>query len=191
MLAGVLLHLIEPPVPVDAAGHGWAGHSGSGQSIHRMPEDARLLVDVQHPQHRAVRSGSECPGRRADRRPPVEHRAVQRDAPAAGLFVRLCGKDDALHPVRKASCSKYFSVRCIARVPPVDRTIENAPRLRSGHIQRKIIFIRVCRALRSAPNAVFTERGVTPNCICSAAFYESAALRASACSPSGELSRSD
>ena len=29
------------------------------------------------------------------------------------------------------------------------------------------------------------------NGICNAAFYESAALRASACSPSGELSRSD
>ena len=29
------------------------------------------------------------------------------------------------------------------------------------------------------------------NSICNAAFYESAALRASACSPSGELSRSD
>ena len=29
------------------------------------------------------------------------------------------------HSVRKASCSKYFSVRCIARVPPVYRTIKN------------------------------------------------------------------
>ena len=29
------------------------------------------------------------------------------------------------------------------------------------------------------------------NGICNAAFYESAALRASACSPSGELSHSD
>ena len=95
MLAGVLLHLIEPPVPVDAAGNGCAGRCGSGQGIHRMPDDARLLVDVRHPQHRAVRQGQRAPVGGLTAALRVEHRAVQRDAPAAGLFVRLCGKDDA------------------------------------------------------------------------------------------------
>ena len=64
------------------------------------------------------------------------------------------------------------------------------------------------QALRSAPNAIFTGGGVEGNGICSAAFYESAALRALARSPEradfprpgedvtagdkkGELSRSD
>ena len=86
MLAGVLLHLIEPPVPVDAAGNGCAGRCGSRQGIHRMPEDARLLVDVRHPQHRAV----------------------QRNAPAAGLFVRLCGKDDAFASGAESVLLKIF-----------------------------------------------------------------------------------
>ena len=45
--------------------------------------------------------------------------------------------------------------------------------------------------LRIFQNCLFTGWVVEENCICSAAFYESAALRASACSPSGELSRSD
>ena len=59
------------------------------------------------------------------------------------------------------------------------RTILNGLRLRSGHVQRKKYFkFRVCRALRSAPNAIFTGGVVTANGICSAAFCESAALRA-------------
>ena len=51
----------------------------------------------------------------------------------------------------------------------------------------------ISRLSRSAERSkrIFTGGVVTPNCICSAAFYESAALRASACSPGGELSRSD
>ena len=79
--------------------------------------------------------------------------------------------------------------------------MECAPRC-SAHLQRKNYFkFRVCRALRSAPNAIFTGGVVTENGICSAAFCESAALRksfwsnrkvyGSARSPSGELSRSD
>jgi len=86
MLAGVLLHLIETPVPVDAAGHGCAGRCGSGQGIHRMPDDTRLLVDVQHPQHRAIRQGQSAPVGGLTAALRVEHRAVQRNAPAAGLF---------------------------------------------------------------------------------------------------------
>jgi len=45
--------------------------------------------------------------------------------------------------------------------------------------------------LRIFQNCLFTGGVVTANGICSAAFYESAALRAGARSPLGELSRSD
>ena len=45
--------------------------------------------------------------------------------------------------------------------------------------------------LRTLRHCIFTGGVVEENSICNAAFYESAALRASACSPSGELSRSD
>ena len=45
--------------------------------------------------------------------------------------------------------------------------------------------------LRTLRYCIFTGGVVAGSSICSAAFYESAALRASACSPSGELSRSD
>ena len=49
----------------------------------------------------------------------------------------------------------------------------------------------VQESLRTFLKPIFTGGVVTGNCICSAAFYESMALRAGACSPSGELSRSD
>ena len=45
--------------------------------------------------------------------------------------------------------------------------------------------------LRTLRHCIFTEGVVEKNDSCSAAFYECAALRASACAPSGELSRSD
>ena len=47
------------------------------------------------------------------------------------------------------------------------------------------------KSLRAFLNPLFTSRVVTENGICSAAFCESAALRVGACSPMGELSRSD
>ena len=108
MLAGVLLHLIEPPVPVDAAGNGCAGCCGSRQGIHRMPDDTRLLVDVLHLQHRAVRQGQRALVGGLTAALWVEHRAVQRDAPAAGLFVRLCGKDDAFASGAESVLLKIF-----------------------------------------------------------------------------------
>ena len=46
-------------------------------------------------------------------------------------------------------------------------------------------------SLRTFLKPFFTGGDVEENGICSAAFCESAALRASACSPLGELSRSD
>ena len=45
--------------------------------------------------------------------------------------------------------------------------------------------------LRTLRHCIFTGGVVEGNSICSAAFYESVAPQAGACSPSGELSRSD
>ncbi len=61
-----------------------------------------------------------------------------------------------------------------------------------GIIQGKIIlYFAILENLRIFQNCLFTRGVVTGNGRCSAAFCESAALRASACSPLGELSRSD
>ena len=58
------------------------------------------------------------------------------------------------------------------------RTILNGLRLRSGHVQRKKYFkFRVCRALRSAPNAIFTGGVVAGNGSCCA------------CSPGGAVAQ--
>ena len=57
--------------------------------------------------------------------------------------------------------------------------------------ERIIYNFAILENLRIFQNCLFTGGVVEGNCICSAAFCESAALRASICSPSGELSRSD
>ena len=56
---------------------------------------------------------------------------------------------------------------------------------------KNIYNFAILENLRIFQNCLFTGGVVEGNCICSAAFCESAALRASACSPLGELSRSD
>ena len=48
---------------------------------------------------------------------------------------------------------------------------------------RTILIFRVQKRLRAFLNPIFTDGVVTENGICSAAFCESMALRASACSP--------
>ena len=53
---------------------------------------------------------------------------------------------------------------------------------------RTILNFGVQKRLRAFLNPIFTDGVITENGICSAAFCESAALRASACSPLGELS---
>ena len=63
-----------------------------------------------------------------------------------------------------------------------------ALRIFSGKI---ILNFGVQKRLRAFLNPIFTDGVVEENSICSAAFCESAALRAGARSPSGELSRSD
>ena len=56
---------------------------------------------------------------------------------------------------------------------------------------KNIYNFAILENLRIFQNCLFTGGVVKENGICSAAFCESAALRAGACSPSGELSRSD
>ncbi len=97
--------------PVTAA----PGTAVSGRASTRVPDDAVLLVDIGHMQHRAVRQGQGAPVGGLTAALRVEHRAVQRNAPAAGLFVRLCGKDDAFAFGAESILLKYFSVRCMAR----------------------------------------------------------------------------
>lgn len=57
VLAGVLLHLVEAPLPVDGAGDGGTGLCRLGQGIHPVPDDAVRLVDVGDMEHRAVGEG--------------------------------------------------------------------------------------------------------------------------------------
>ena len=60
----------------------------------------------------------------------------------------------------------------------------NALRVRFAHHQRKIIFyFAILENLRIFQNCLFTGGVVAGSSICSAAFYESMALRAGACSP--------
>ena len=56
---------------------------------------------------------------------------------------------------------------------------------------KNIYNFAILENLRIFQNCLFTGGVVKENGICSAAFCESAALRAGACSPSGDLSRSD
>ena len=61
------------------------------QGSDRVPDDTRLLVDIGDGQHRAIGKGQGAPVGRLAAALGVEHRAIQRDAPAAGPAVRLCG----------------------------------------------------------------------------------------------------
>ena len=56
---------------------------------------------------------------------------------------------------------------------------------------KNIYNFAILENLRIFQNCLFTGGVVKENSICSAAFYESAALRVGARSPLGELSRSD
>ena len=73
-----------------------------------------------------------------------------------------------------------------------DGTIWNARRVALRIFSGKnILNFGFQESLRTFLKPIFTGGVVTENGICSAAFCESAALQASACSPLGELSRSD
>ena len=75
---------------------------------------------------------------------------------------------------------------------PHGGTIGNALRVALGIFSGKNIYnFAILENLRIFQNCLFTGGVVEGNCICSAAFCESAALGAGARSPLGELSRSD
>ena len=81
-----------------------------------------------------------------------------------------------LHCRKIAENRRKTQKRCKFNLHGQQNDLEWLP-LRFSHVQRKNYFkFRVCRALRSAPNAIFTGGVVKGNCICSAAFCESAAL---------------
>ena len=72
------------------------------------------------------------------------------------------------------------------------KTILNGLRCALAIIRGKNIFnFGFQESLRTFLKPIFTGGDVEETGICSAAFCESAALRAGACSPLGELSRSD
>ena len=107
------------------------------------------------------------------------------------LRVRCAGAPGTADPPQRtlSDFTAYFTTFLRKKIHPprgfstsskmfVEKRIENGFRWRSGHVQRKNYFIfRVCRALRSAPNAIFTGGVVTGNGICCAVFCESAAQR--------------
>ena len=81
---------------------------------------------------------------------------------------------------------------CNTKAPAVDGTIWNALRVALRIISGKIIYnFAILENPRIFQNCLFTGGVVEGNGSCSAAFCKSAALRAGACSPLGELSRSD
>ena len=92
VFAGVLLHFVEPPCPVDAAGHGGAGDSGIGQGVHPVPDDAALLVDIGDGEPGSVRQGQGAVVGGLAAAFGVKDRAIQRELPAAPA-VRFGSKD--------------------------------------------------------------------------------------------------
>ena len=123
VLAGVLLHLVEAPLPVDGAGDGGTGLCRLGQGIHPVPDDAVRLVDVGDMEHRAVGEGQRASVGGLTAPFGVEHRAVQRDAPAARFCVRLCGQDDPGGSLAECVVLKIFFRALHGTIPPAIKTI--------------------------------------------------------------------
>ena len=109
VLAGVLLHFVKAPVPVDGFLYRDARHGGVGQGRNAVPEDAVLFVDIGHGQLGAVRQGQGATVGRLTAAFRVEHRTFQRDESGTAASRTLSAR------VRKASASKYFSVHCMVR----------------------------------------------------------------------------
>ena len=91
--------------------------------IHRVPDDAVRLVDVGDMEHRAVGEGQRASVGGLTAPFGVEHRAVQRDAPAARFCVRLCGQDDPGGSLAERVVLKIFFRALHGRIPPVIKTI--------------------------------------------------------------------
>ena len=108
VLAGVLLHFVKAPVPVDGFLYRDARHGGVGQGRNAVPEDAVLLVDIGHGQLGAVRQGQGAPVGRLTAAFRVEHRTFQREESAAGTAVRHGGQQDAFGPGAEGIRFKIF-----------------------------------------------------------------------------------
>ena len=108
VLAGVLLHFVKAPVPVDGFLYRDARHGGVGQGRNAVPEDAVLLVDIGHGQLGAVRQGQGATVGRLTAAFRVEHRTFQRDESAAGTAVRHGGQQDAFGPGAEGIRFKIF-----------------------------------------------------------------------------------
>ena len=119
VLAGVLLHLVEPPGPVKGLLHFGAGGGGFGQIIYGVPDDAALLVDVGDVQHRAVRKGQGAPVGRLTAAFGVKDRAVQRDLSAA-VAVRL-GREDAPCRLGAVGIGLVIFLSCLLYTSPSPR----------------------------------------------------------------------
>ena len=107
-VAGVLLHFVKAPFPVDAAGNSGAGNGAARQGVHAVPEDAVALVHIGHIQRGAVRQGQGAPVGRLTAAFRVEHRTFQRDESAAGTAVRHGGQQDAFGPGAEGIRFKIF-----------------------------------------------------------------------------------
>ena len=92
VLAGVLLHLVEPPGPVDPGRHRRPRPGRLGQRVHRVPDDAVLFVDVRHGQGLAALQSQGAPVRRLAAPLGVKDGSVQCQPPAAP-FQRLGRRD--------------------------------------------------------------------------------------------------
>ena len=82
-----------------------------------------MLVHIGHVQHGAVRQGQGAPVGGLAAALGVKHRAVQRDAPAARLCVRLCGQDDPGGSLAECVVLKIFFRALHGTIPPVIKTI--------------------------------------------------------------------
>ena len=91
VLAGVLLHFVKAPVPVDGFLYRDDRHGGVGQGRNAVPEDAVLLVDIGHGQLGAVRQGQGATVGRLTAAFRVEHRTFQKLKKLSGAVCSTLG----------------------------------------------------------------------------------------------------
>ena len=151
------------PEAEDNCGHGRKGaerlpeerqHHPLGEHAGGQPAPRRRQAHLHHPQKRA---GHDQPDHRPDHRSRSEHREHgEQEQKEHGLHhagcYRCCGQEAG----RKAGCHP----RRDPGAHPVKQNGLKCPPLRSGHLQRKTIFILATRkSLRIFPGCFFTEKG--------------------------------
>ena len=92
VLAGVLLHLVKPPCPVDLLVDGGALFGLGDQGLHRVPDDALFFVDVGDLQHLPVGQGQGAPVSGLAAPLGIKYGAGHGD-PAAAPFQGLDGRN--------------------------------------------------------------------------------------------------